>query len=1464
MANRDEILRFVVQTEQGKDLLGLAKDIAAVGDAAGQAESEANAFLAEFANAARLQSAADQFRALGRSVIEYEGKIRAAKTQLSVLGKEISGTAEPTRKQEAAFAAAKRELDRLTSTQDRQRSALRDLRAELESGGISVRNLARGTQELGDRSTAASDGLRDLAERTKQAAVEQDVLAARQRDAVAAAVQLSTTFASDGLRAHRDRQQQAAAAASALAQKEGDAAKVLRELSAASRVDGLAQLAQGIEAVAEAAGKGEPRARDLVEEFKRLNEASGAVNSLAQLKARLQETGDRLWQARRGLSELATQFSASERSTKEFADAYRSAQKVVDDLAREERLLEIEVKKASGTVQKHGLDVNNLSGAEQQLRDRTQQASQAIREYASSLGTAGQGADAARGKTENSGNAFDKFRAKVNSAARSLLQITGIAGAVSAALSAIGVGRLFSGALESATEFEAKLSAIRAVAGATPEQLARMKKAAEDAGKTTKFSAAEAADALGELARASGDADAAIAQLAPTLNLAQAAGIGTAESATILTTTLTQFGLAATDATHVADIFAREANSTQDTVSALGLAMSYVAPLARQLGMSLEQTTAVLGALAQEGFKGERAGTALRNVFSQLLDPTSRFNGALRGLGINSKDFTEVIKRLAAAGDRGKAALLALDAEARPAIQALVTSGGANIQRLVEDFKNADGEAERTARIMGENFEGASKRLKNAFDQMRRDIVDPILEPLAKQFDDVAKRIRAFIETAEFDRIVESIKTFVLDATASLIEFGRAVDYGAIANKIKDLSGESSKFFKELKENVSSVVSAISIAGSIISGVFNTVQTVILGAATVWVGSMSLLVRAIKQAVVATSFLSGGAGQVAGAVERLDEVIGGLDAVTEEFARRTKKNAKETAQAFIDLAADVEDAGNKSEDAAGKFEKPADAAKRSSGEVTKYADSLGLVPDYAAAAGESSASLAETISRLPYVTQVAGSALGDFQKKLSAKQEWAAAEVEVAQLSRQLAELTIKGQENSEEFQRVHAEWEKAAQRARDLKIAAQGPGPELEKLKQAYAGLGVAMQEDLASAARVARENFDTIRASSRGTAEDINKTKEAFIAYAQKAIEAVAASDDATKAQTASMLRGLAAQVQASAELEKLLGRHDAVGAAAANAGQKVVNAGEAGSRALKQTSDAAGKAKDSIKEAGKTAEAVTVSFASIGRASFKAVADLYSLVLARKGSTRDLQFEIDKATDRLKAQESAAASLTTTLQHMDDAGARAFANQAGGAEFARNSLLSLAAAARRGEGAFDELNQSKLDGVAAAAESAAAKIDEIRQRAVEAKAALRGMADSAQDEIDRIRGNETAIEDRRYKERLRQIEEQAALLGSTTSEELQRARMVEAELHALRLANIATEQAERNRSGGGGSGAPSVHPPAAPSSTGGGGGGVSVVNNFSFDGLVLTGTKEQVQEQLARLTAPALRRMWDRGVQ
>lgn len=1261
--------------------------------------------------------------------------------------------------------------------------------------------------------------------------------------------------------------------------------EILRFVVQTEGSESLRAMSKDIDLVTDAAAKGEPKAQQLVSEFKRLNEASNAVNGLAQLKAKLQDTGDQLWQAKRGLEQLNREFSASDRSSGIVAKAFKRAEETVARLTKEEKQLEVAVLKASGTIQKHGLDVNNLTKAEQELGQRVIAANESLRLYASASKSAADATKKAATETGGATSRLDKFRAGLNSVAKSLLQVTGIAGAVSAALGAIGVGRIFGGAIDSATEFEAKLSEIRAVSGASTEQLARMKKAAEDATRTTKFTASEAADALGELARASGDADAAIAQLAPTLNLAQAAGIGTAEAATILTTTLTQFGLAATDATRVADIFAREANSTQDTVSSLGNAMSYVAPLARQLGLSLEQTTAILGALAQEGFKGERAGTALRNVFSQLLDPASKFSGALRGLGINSSDFTEVIGKLAAAGDKGKAALLSLDSEARPAIQALVTSGGANIKRLIEDFKQAGGEAERTARTMGDNFDGATKRLRSALDQLQRSLVDPILEPLKSQFDDVAERIRAFVQAADFSKIVVAVRGFALQATEALIALGRNVDYSALAEKIQQFGSDAAGFFRDIKENASAAISVIGAAVAGISTVFNSLQAVILTAATVITGVLTGIAASALATATALSKLPGAGEAMKGVVEELQTVVGGLTAVTKDFAERAGQNFVETGQAAERFGDAVVAASNAAGEGATKVDQLGEASKGAAPQIGALNDELDFVPDYATTARDGLSVLVDPIRNVGRDSLLSAQHVTKFSTEVQKLGGGPVAEAakKVREADAALSALVRSGNATPEAINAAVAAIRTARGEFEQVKASAGRAKEGTDAVKGAFTDLGVVSQAALQEAADKARVAFESIRANSNQTAAGLADTRNAFIAYAEKAIEASAAADAATKASTESMLRGIAQQIGAVDQLNAALSKGGAsanlfkpptdglrqMGGAAQQTASDVKSVGDAAQDAGAKTGDFAQRGGDALAALTNEIAGVRSEFLALSESAAKAFDDAFKNASRAftsigaglgfdsiRDAMRSAQQEVEQSIANQRAQ---LASLIGDLTIYAETGQGAFAGVAASAEASTARLDGLTVAVQDGTSSFNLLGSQDLQQLQAAIDRAREKTEELKRQADDATQSLLEMARSTQDEIDQALGNQDAIEQRRHEQRLQQIKQEAELAGAAGTAAAQEAIANENLLHAIKMENIRKEQAEREKSGGGNGGGstPPAPPPAPARPNGGGGGGISQpVINVTIQGNVIG------NEQFTRELSKDLKRLWGRG--
>ena len=212
-------------------------------------------------------------------------------------------------------------------------------------------------------------------------------------------------------------------------------------------------------------------------------------------------------------------------------------------------------------------------------------------------------------------------------------------GAVIAFGAALGVafvaGKIkdfFDEAVSGAANFEAQLSTVKAVSGASAEEMEALRAAAEKMGAETKYNATEAAQALENLARAGLKSSEAIEALPSVLALAQGNGLELADAASHIT----------------------------QTASGMGLAMSYAAPNAHALGLTLEETAAYIGKLADAGFDGSRAGTAIATMMSQFQNPASTFRRELASISIRTNNFSQAIRELAATGPKGQAAISAL------------------------------------------------------------------------------------------------------------------------------------------------------------------------------------------------------------------------------------------------------------------------------------------------------------------------------------------------------------------------------------------------------------------------------------------------------------------------------------------------------------------------------------------------------------------------------------------------------------------------------------------------------------------------------------------------------------------------------------------------------------------------------------------------------------------------------------
>ncbi len=175
--------------------------------------------------------------------------------------------------------------------------------------------------------------------------------------------------------------------------------------------------------------------------------------------------------------------------------------------------------------------------------------------------------------------------------------------------------------LKIAGDFEASMNRVQVLTSATGEEFKKLRQQARDLGATTAFSAKEAADGMGFLAQSGFEVNEILAAMPSVLNLAGAAGQDLATTADQLSNIMKAFGLESSEAGHASDVLALAASSTNTNVSQMAEALKFAAPDAKALGVSLEQTAAMLGLVGDAGIQASMAGTGLRMALKRLLDP---------------------------------------------------------------------------------------------------------------------------------------------------------------------------------------------------------------------------------------------------------------------------------------------------------------------------------------------------------------------------------------------------------------------------------------------------------------------------------------------------------------------------------------------------------------------------------------------------------------------------------------------------------------------------------------------------------------------------------------------------------------------------------------------------------------------------------------------------------------------------
>ena len=315
---------------------------------------------------------------------------------------------------------------------------------------------------------------------------------------------------------------------------------------------------------------------------------------------------------------------------------------------------------------------------------------------------------------------------------------------VTAPLVAMGAGMS-----SMAMNFESEMLKVKAVTGSTDADIAKLSQTALQLGADTSFGATDAAQAMVYFGQAGYNVDQIMAATGDTLNLAAAAELELGNAADIVTDILAGYGMGAGDAQHVTDVLAQTASDTKAEIAPMGEAFSYVGALAHQMGWSIEETSAVLGQFAQNGFQGERAGTALRGAITELISPTQKTVDIFAKYGLTmgdvnpaTHDFTQILDVMISRGMTTADVMAIFGDRAGPAMLAALQSGSGAIKTETELLKECDGAAAKMAETMMsgsrgglEDFKGSIESLAISMGELINLYLDPILGILAKVAD---------------------------------------------------------------------------------------------------------------------------------------------------------------------------------------------------------------------------------------------------------------------------------------------------------------------------------------------------------------------------------------------------------------------------------------------------------------------------------------------------------------------------------------------------------------------------------------------------------------------------------------------------------------------------------------------------------------------------------------------------------
>ena len=357
--------------------------------------------------------------------------------------------------------------------------------------------------------------------------------------------------------------------------------------------------------------------------------------------------------------------------------------------------------------------------------------------------------------------------------------------------------------LKVGSSFEAGMSKVAAVSGASASDMEQLSAKAKEMGATTKFSASEAADAMNYMAMAGWKTNDMLEGIDGIMNLAAASGEALATTSDIVTDALTAFGETAEESGRLADIMAAASSNANTNVSMMGETFKYAAPVAGSLGATMEDTALAVGLMANSGIKASQAGTALRTGLSNLAKPTKqmkewmdKYNISLVENEDGSVNLRETMVQLRekmgqlSETEQAAAASAIFGKNAMSGWMAIINSSDEDFNKLADAIDNSDGAAKEMMETMGENLQGKIKLLEASLEGLGIALYDKISGPLQTAVEAATGVLSGLTQAlsdhrSENELVIDQIKEANDAVTASMDNAGKIqADAAAKAGQI--------------------------------------------------------------------------------------------------------------------------------------------------------------------------------------------------------------------------------------------------------------------------------------------------------------------------------------------------------------------------------------------------------------------------------------------------------------------------------------------------------------------------------------------------------------------------------------------------------------------------------------------------------------------------------------------------------